>query len=264
MAYQQKVYQIKQISPPEGQLKWSAMQARSALAQSANNVANQVFHRDENGDRIQQPADIRFIGGQNSFGATFINQVDEATEFSLIKAMMHYAAENDAVFDVYSQTCDISLTQDRLYYHCIIVVGRSNKRIPEKTYGDKVQPARFKSRSDYNLRLIEDETFRNDQIIWSIAKGIAAQFHSAREQGHFTLTEGAFLGRFRNGELNRRSVTSFLEQIVLEKVDMLSPAKKHLPRFSVKFSMPVKLRGNWAAGRLRNKGYGRITQARKW
>lgn len=263
MAYQQKVFQVKRIAPPDGQEKWSAMQARSALAQSTNNVANQVFHRDENGNRIQRPADIRFIGGQTSFGATFIEEVDESTEFSLVKAMMHFAAENDAVFDMQSLTCDIELTEERHHYHCIMVVGRSNKHIPEKKYRDKVQPARFKSRSDFNQQLLTDESFRKDHVVWTIAKGLAAQFHNALEKGHFTLGQGAFLGRYRNGELNRRSVASFLEKVTIEKIEILSPAKKHLPRFMVKFSMPVNLRGNWAVGRLRNKGYGRITRARK-
>lgn len=256
MSYRQKVYRVKGITPPEGRERWSAMHARAALASHADSIESAVFHRDRNGHRLQFPSDIRFTGGKNGFGVTLIQDIDDDDEFSLVKALMHFAVEHGGLLDMNSQLCDIERCSQYVDYHCILVIGKNGKKIKAATYNGVDYPERFKSKKDFNMKIITDNDFRDEQIKWEITKGISRQFQRLHAAGHFQLQDAFFLGRVDNGVLNQRSAQLFMDSIELKSVEMLSPAKRFLPRFKVNFSMPLNLSGNWAAGKLNNKGYG--------
>ncbi len=258
----QVMYRVNDVRPPLGSNKWNGMNARVALSQyvdslNDDSISTALFHHDGK-QNIQAVSSLRYRGGLNGFGITVVDDIDPDLQYSIVKTLMQYAIDNEGTLDVKNLHCDIEKQATDASYHSILVIGRSSKTVKPKTKEGVALPSYKKDRSDFNLKIRNDESFRDEQIKWEIVKGISRQFQSLFSRGKVSIKQGYFLGRVIDGLLDRDSAQQFMDSMTLKKVEELPPAKRYLPRYFVEFKMPVNLSGDWAAGKMNHKGYGHL------
>jgi len=251
----QRVISVNGVSPPTGG-KWSGKLARQALSNSVADLDPGIFNHSASGELIQTRSPLRFGGGVSGFNVTLIHDIEPDTEASLLRGFMQYALDNDGSLDVKQISCDLKETVSSFYYHGVIVFGKSNSF--NKGHDGKEGYWR-RIGHETNTKIVNDPAYRTAYLKKEIARGIARQFHAYVADKKMLRSQAAGLGRLdQNGEVLLSSIEEFIDSIEIKDVSMMSPEMRYLPRAFVRFTMPLHLEGNWAVGRMNNKGVGRI------
>lgn len=253
----QLLIRVRMPKQNEGE-KISPSHGRMLLSKNVANIPNIIFHKSEGGGNLQYPSPIRFRGGKNSFGVVVVEDIDTETQLALTNAFIQYACEHDGNITVRNIECDIEKTFEDHVYQTSMILGKSNV----KGKGSTHEGRNTSDKSSFNHRIIEDETFRQEQIVWTIANGLCRQAHRYFNTGQLLREERAFLGRFDYGAANKGSIKELIDGIKLMQVSTQSPVYRYLPRYFVKFKMPVRISGDWAVGRMNHKGHGQIIMVR--